>query len=127
MLASDPSKTPAAPAPASARVGATAFWRRGFARRLLYGNVDRAAKAKARVGLAILVFAIGYAVIAGRLVMFAAAISKLMTTDTSNSPTVTNDAGRPTSLRGPETKILIGRPSRCPGTCLPSRAAARRR
>jgi cell division protein FtsI (penicillin-binding protein 3) len=41
---------------------------------LLYGrNVDRAAKAKARVGLAILIFSIGYAVIAGRLVMFAAA------------------------------------------------------
>src|SRR5438445_300024 len=73
MLAPDPSEAPAAPAPASARVGATAFWRRGFAGRLLYGNVDRAAKAKARVGLAILVFAAGYAVIAGRLVMFAAA------------------------------------------------------
>src|SRR5205814_8310189 len=74
MLAPDPSKAAAAaPAPASARVPATAFWRRGFAGRLLYGNVDRAAKAKARVGLAILVFAIGYAVIAARLVMFAAA------------------------------------------------------
>ena len=47
-------------------------WHRGLARALLYGNVDRAAKAKARVGLAIVVFGIGYAVIAGRLVMFAA-------------------------------------------------------
>src|SRR5262249_17378138 len=37
-----------------------------------YGrNVDRAAKAKARVGLAILIFALGYVVIAGRLVLFA--------------------------------------------------------
>src|SRR5882762_5663883 len=49
-------------------------WRRSLMSTLLYGrNVDRAAKAKARVGLAILIFAIGYAVIAGRLVMFAAA------------------------------------------------------
>ena len=71
MPAPDPSEAPAAPAPASARVPAMAFWRRGFARRLLYGNVDRAAKAKARVGLAILVFAAGYAIIAGRLVLYA--------------------------------------------------------
>ena len=39
--------------------------------RLLYGrNVDRNAKAKARVGLAIAAFAIVYAVIAGRLVLY---------------------------------------------------------
>jgi cell division protein FtsI (penicillin-binding protein 3) len=49
-------------------------WRRRLVRTLLYGhNVDRAAKARARIGLAILVFALGYAVIATRLVMFAAA------------------------------------------------------
>src|SRR5438128_8254487 len=65
-------------APVLASVSATTAappkqpWRRRFVRALLYGNVDRAAKAKARVGLAILVFAAGYAVIAGRLVMFAA-------------------------------------------------------
>src|SRR5712671_6099452 len=48
-------------------------WRRSLLRALLYGrNVDRAAKAKARLGLAILVFALGYAVIAGRLIMFVA-------------------------------------------------------
>jgi cell division protein FtsI (penicillin-binding protein 3) len=42
-------------------------------RTLLYGrNVDRAAKAKARLGLAMLLFALGYSVIAGRLVLFAA-------------------------------------------------------
>jgi cell division protein FtsI (penicillin-binding protein 3) len=66
---------PAAPAPDPAPAPIPApkpSWRRGLARALLYGNVDRAAKAKARVGLAILVFAAGYAVIAGRLVMFAA-------------------------------------------------------
>jgi cell division protein FtsI (penicillin-binding protein 3) len=48
-------------------------WRRRLLRGLLYGrNVDRSAKAKARIGLAILVFAIGYGIIAARLVMFAA-------------------------------------------------------
>ena len=42
-------------------------------RPLLYGrNVDRDAKAKARLGLAMLLFAIGYSIIAGRLVLFAA-------------------------------------------------------
>jgi cell division protein FtsI (penicillin-binding protein 3) len=48
-------------------------WRRRLVGTLLYGrDVDRAAKARARIGLAILVFAVGYAVIAGRLVLFAA-------------------------------------------------------
>jgi cell division protein FtsI (penicillin-binding protein 3) len=47
-------------------------WRQRLIRGLLYGrNVDRAAKARARVGLAILAFAAVYAVIGGRLVMFA--------------------------------------------------------
>ncbi|MBW7967513.1 penicillin-binding protein 2 [Bradyrhizobium sp. BR 10261] len=47
-------------------------WRRRLIRSLLYGrNVDRAAKARARVGLAILAFATVYTLIAGRLVMFA--------------------------------------------------------
>jgi cell division protein FtsI (penicillin-binding protein 3) len=47
-------------------------WRRRFLRTLLYGrNSDRAAKARARIGLAILAFAAVYAVIAVRLVMFA--------------------------------------------------------
>jgi cell division protein FtsI (penicillin-binding protein 3) len=47
-------------------------WRRRLIRSLLYGrNVDRVAKARARVGLAILAFATIYAVIGGRLVMFA--------------------------------------------------------
>src|SRR5262244_4640212 len=41
---------------------------------LLYGrNVDRTAKTRARLGLAVLVFALGYAIIAARLMMFAAA------------------------------------------------------
>jgi len=47
-------------------------WRRRLVRKLLYGsNVDRGAKARARIGLAILAFAAVYAVIAGRLIMFA--------------------------------------------------------
>ena len=47
-------------------------WRQRLIRSLLYGrNVDRAAKARARVGLAILAFACVYAILAGRLVMFA--------------------------------------------------------
>jgi cell division protein FtsI (penicillin-binding protein 3) len=47
--------------------------RRRFVDTLLYGrDVDRTVKTRARIGLAILVFAIGYAVIAARLVMFAA-------------------------------------------------------
>src|SRR6266545_4204352 len=48
-------------------------WSSRLMRTLLYGrNVDRAAKARARLGLAVLVFAVGYSVIAGRLVLFAA-------------------------------------------------------
>ena len=47
-------------------------WRQRLIRSLLYGSkVDRAAKARARVGFAVLAFALVYAVIAGRLVMFA--------------------------------------------------------
>jgi cell division protein FtsI (penicillin-binding protein 3) len=46
--------------------------RRRLTRKLLYGeNVNRHAKARARVGLAILAFALVYGVIAVRLVMFA--------------------------------------------------------
>ncbi|ULK99934.1 penicillin-binding protein 2 [Bradyrhizobium sp. I71] len=47
-------------------------WRQRLIRSLLYGrNVDRAVKARARVGLAILAFASVYVLIGGRLVMFA--------------------------------------------------------
>ena len=57
---------------APAYVRPTEPWHQRFIRSLLYGrNVDRAAKARARVGLAILAFAAVYAVIGGRLVMFA--------------------------------------------------------
>ena len=49
-------------------------WRRRLMQQLLYGrNVDRSVKSRARVGLAIVVFSIGYAVIGGRLIQLAAA------------------------------------------------------
>src|SRR5258707_3221817 len=48
--------------------------RRRFVASLLYGrNVDRTAKTRARLGLAVLIFVLGYAIIGARLVMFAAA------------------------------------------------------
>jgi cell division protein FtsI (penicillin-binding protein 3) len=57
----------AAPAGAAAEP-----WRRRLLRTLLYGrNVDRGAKARARIGLAIMAFTVVYSVIAVRLVMFA--------------------------------------------------------
>jgi len=47
-------------------------WRQRLIRSLLYGrNVDRSAKARARVGFAMLAFAAIYAVIGGRLILFA--------------------------------------------------------
>src|SRR5437879_4257200 len=47
-------------------------WRQRLIRSLLYGrNVARAAKARARVGFVMLAFAAVYAVIGGRLIMFA--------------------------------------------------------
>ena len=62
-----PAAAPAATKPAKPKGS-------GLVRTLLYGrNVDRTAKAKARVGLAILAFGAVYAVIAARLVMFAVA------------------------------------------------------
>ncbi|WP_429024040.1 peptidoglycan D,D-transpeptidase FtsI family protein [Bradyrhizobium sp. I1.14.4] len=61
------------PAPANRPAGKSAEpWSQRLIRTLLYGsNVDRAAKARARVGLAILAFAAVYCVLAGRLVLFA--------------------------------------------------------
>src|SRR6516165_3885946 len=64
-----------APPSTGAAAASGAPWRRRLADTLLYGrNVDRAVKAKARLVLAIVVFTLGYAVIGGRLVMFAAAL-----------------------------------------------------
>jgi len=69
----DSSTSSAPAAPAQVRV-LNEPWRRRLMTTLLYGNnVDRAAKARARVGLAILAFAVVYGIIAVRLVMFAVA------------------------------------------------------
>jgi cell division protein FtsI (penicillin-binding protein 3) len=58
--------------PAAPAVALTVPWRRRLLHTLLYGrNVDRDAKAKARIGLAMFAFAAVYAVIAVRLTMFA--------------------------------------------------------
>ena len=57
---------------APANVKPSGPWRQRLIRGLLYGgNVDRSTKARARVGLAIIAFAAIYAVIGGRLAMFA--------------------------------------------------------
>jgi len=49
-------------------------WRRWLVRKILYGSdINRSAKARARVGLAIIAFAAVYCIIATRLVMFALA------------------------------------------------------
>ena len=61
------------PSPAMPARGTQEPWRRRLLRNLLYGtSVDRSVKARARIGLAIVVFGVCYAVIAGRLVMYAA-------------------------------------------------------
>jgi len=58
--------------PAKSTGRSTEPWTQRLIRSLLYGsNVDRAAKARARVGFAMLAFVTIYAVIGGRLVMFA--------------------------------------------------------
>jgi cell division protein FtsI (penicillin-binding protein 3) len=65
--------TAAERAPSHATPAPKEHWRRFLVSRLLYGrDVDRAVKTRARVGLAIVAFSLGYAVIAGKLVMFAA-------------------------------------------------------
>jgi cell division protein FtsI (penicillin-binding protein 3) len=69
MTAPDPADNPVVAPPAKAPA---LPWHSGLLRAMLYGrNVDRTAKARARVGLAMLAFAAVYAVIAVRLVMFA--------------------------------------------------------
>src|SRR3954447_5651501 len=61
MSAPDISDLPPAPEP----------WRRRLLRVLLYGKADRHVKARARIGLAMLAFTSIYAVIGGRLILFA--------------------------------------------------------
>src|SRR5205085_10040647 len=47
------------------------LWRRRVWRALLYGKADRHAKARGRIGLAMIAFTAVYAVIAGRLIVYA--------------------------------------------------------
>ena len=62
------------PTPAERPASSRQRWARRLVHRLLYArDGDLAVKARARIGLIILVFAVGYVVIAARLVMFAAA------------------------------------------------------
>jgi cell division protein FtsI (penicillin-binding protein 3) len=59
---------------AQAHPAGTAGAKGGLLQRLLYGNnVDRDAKARARIGLAVALFVVVYAVIAGRLVLYGVA------------------------------------------------------
>src|SRR3954454_3454032 len=57
----------AAAAPAAPREP----WRRRVFRALLYGKADRHAKARGRIGLTMIAFTAVYAVIAGRLIVYA--------------------------------------------------------
>jgi cell division protein FtsI (penicillin-binding protein 3) len=61
-------------------------WRRRVMRAALYGKADRHVKARARIGLAILAFAVVYGVIAGRLVLYA------MTPDNHGARRIGTDA-----------------------------------
>src|SRR5580692_9434671 len=62
----------AASAPAPASAAATAPWHRRMMQSLLYGrDVDRARKTQARLGLALMGFALVYGIIAVRLVLYA--------------------------------------------------------
>src|SRR5438270_8077893 len=56
---------------ATAQPAPTEPWRRRAWRGLLYGNADRHAKARGRIGLAMIAFTAVYAVIAGRLIVYA--------------------------------------------------------
>ena len=93
----------------------------GSCARLLYGrNVDRAAKARARVGLAILAFAAVYVVIAVRLVMFAVVAGQPLRR-TAASPATRS---RP---RGPTSSTATAkswRPTCARPRCSPSRAGS---
>src|SRR6476646_8100808 len=46
-------------------------WRRRVLRALLYGKADRHAKARGRIGLTMIAFTAVYAIIAGRLIVYA--------------------------------------------------------
>src|SRR5882757_668892 len=57
--------------PVRAAASSAEPWRRRIFRALMYGNADRHAKARARIGLAVIAFTAIYGIIAGRLVLYA--------------------------------------------------------
>ena len=65
------SETATEPTPPAAPLRPTEPLRRRILRALLYGNADRSMKARGRIGLAMLAFVSIYAIIAGRLVVYA--------------------------------------------------------
>ena len=65
------SETATEPTPSAAPLRPTEPLRRRILRALLYGNADRSMKARGRIGLAMLAFVSIYAIIAGRLVVYA--------------------------------------------------------
>ena len=96
-------------------------WRRRLVRKLLYGvNVDRNAKAKARVGLAILAFAAVYGIIAARLVMFAVVPESHFVHRRSAQERIST--ARPGHPRPQRRKF--SRPTCARRRCSPSRAAS---
>src|SRR5947208_2852225 len=98
-------------------------WRQRLIRSLLYGrNVDRAAKARARVGFAVLAFALVYAVLAGRLVMFAVGADSHGARRTASQDAIAtarpdivdrNGEARATDVKAPslfgEPRLIIGK------------------
>src|SRR3989442_8070789 len=82
--------------------------RRRFVASLLYGrNVDRTTKTQARLGLAVLIFELGYAIIAARIVMFAATPEShgLQRTNTQDSVL-------------PARSDVLNPNAACPATCV---------
>src|SRR6188472_4244272 len=73
--AASPEAIAAAPEMALPLAAPTEPWRRRVLRALLYGQADRHAKARGRIGLTMIAFTAVYAIIAGRLIVYA------MTTD----------------------------------------------
>ena len=74
-------------------------WRQWLIEKVLYDTaVNRQAKARARIGLAIIAFATVYLIIAARLVMFALAYGKIKVDYKEQSKTGTTSSTGPVTL-----------------------------
>jgi cell division protein FtsI (penicillin-binding protein 3) len=71
MTAPEPAQAIEEALPTVVAAQPTEPWRRPMVRKLLYGKVDRHAKARGRISLAIIAFTAIYGIIAGRLVLYA--------------------------------------------------------